>query len=114
MKDYSDKSFWLATYGDYLPNPVLQGDLKIDVAIIGAGFTGLATAYNLRKEDAGLSVAVFEAEVVGFGASGRNGGFSMTLFGLEPSVTKALFDHQRTIEAHRYMERAVDYVDALG
>jgi glycine/D-amino acid oxidase-like deaminating enzyme len=113
MKDYSDKSFWLATYGDYLPNPVLQGDLKIDVAIIGAGFTGLATAYNLRKEDAGLSVAVFEAEVVGFGASGRNGGFSMTLFGLEPSVTKALFNHQRTIEAHRYMERAVDYVDSL-
>ena len=41
MKDYSDKSFWLATYGDYLPNPALQGDLKIDVAIIGAGFTAL-------------------------------------------------------------------------
>ena len=113
MKDYSDKSFWLATYGDYLPNPPLQGDLKVDIAIIGGGFTGLSTAYNLRKEAPGLSVAVLEAEVVGFGASGRNGGFSMTLFGLEPSVTKFLFDHQRTIEAHRYMERAVDYVDEL-
>ena len=113
MKDYSDKSFWLATYGDYLPNPPLQGDMKVDIAIIGGGFTGLSTAYNLRKEAPGLSVAVLEAEVVGFGASGRNGGFSMTLFGLEPSVTKFLFDHQRTIEAHRYMERAVDYVDEL-
>jgi len=113
MKDYSDKSFWLATYGDYLTNPPLQGDLKVDIAIIGAGFTGLSTAYNLRREDAGLSVAVLEAEVVGFGASGRNGGFSMTLFGLEPAVTKALFGHQKTVEAHRYMERSVDYVDEL-
>jgi glycine/D-amino acid oxidase-like deaminating enzyme len=77
------------------------------------GFTGLATAYNLRKDDPGMKVAVLEAEVVGFGASGRNGGFSMTLFGLEPAVTKSLFGHQRTVEAHRYMERAVDYVDAL-
>ena len=113
MKDYSDKSFWLATYGEYIPNPSLQGDLKVDIAIIGAGFTGLSTAYNLCKEDAGISVAVLEAEVVGFGASGRNGGFSMTLFGLEPAVTKALFDQQRTVEAHRYMERSVDYVDGL-
>ena len=37
----------------------------------------------------------------------------MTLFGLEPAVTKAIFGHQRTVEAHRYMERAVDYVDKL-
>jgi glycine/D-amino acid oxidase-like deaminating enzyme len=113
MKDYSDKSFWLATYGDYVPNPGVKGDLKVDIAIIGGGFTGLSTAYNLRKDDQGLSVAVLEGEVVGFGASGRNGGFSMTLFGLEPAVTKALFGHQRTVEAHRYMERAVDYVDEL-
>lgn len=113
MKDYSDKSFWLATYGAYQPNAPLEGDVKVEIAIIGGGFTGLSTAYNLRKEQPGLSVAVLEAEVVGFGASGRNGGFSMTLFGLEPAVTKALFGHQRTVEAHRYMERAVDYVDAL-
>ncbi len=113
MKDYRDKSFWLATYGEYLPNPPLQGDLKVDIAIIGAGFTGLSTAFNLRKQDPGLQVAVLESEVVGFGASGRNGGFSMTLFGLEPAVTKALFGHQRTVEAHRYMERAVDYTDEL-
>jgi glycine/D-amino acid oxidase-like deaminating enzyme len=113
MNNYADKSFWLATYGDYLPNPSLQGDLKVDIAIIGGGFTGLSAAYNLLKDDQGLSVAVLEGDVVGFGASGRNGGFSMTLFGLEPAVTKAIFGHQRTIEAHRYMERAVDYVDQL-
>jgi glycine/D-amino acid oxidase-like deaminating enzyme len=113
MKDYSDKSFWLATYGDYIPNPPLQGELTVDIAIIGGGYTGLSTAYNLRKQDQGVTVAVLEGEVVGFGASGRNGGFSMTLFGLEPAVTKALFGHHKTVEAHRYMERAVDYVDSL-
>ncbi len=113
MKDYSDKSFWLAAYGAYTPNPPVEGDLEVDVAIVGGGFTGLSTAYHLRTYEPSMRVAVLEAEVVGYGASGRNGGFSMTLFGLEPAVTKALFGHQRTVEAHRYMERAVDYVDAL-
>ncbi len=113
MKEYGHISFWLATAQPYAPNPPLQGDLHVDVAIIGAGFTGLSTAYHLRSDAPGLSVAVLESEVVGFGASGRNGGFSMTLFGLEPAVTKALFGEQRTVEAYRYMERAVDYVQAL-
>lgn len=111
--DYTQLSFWLATYGPYTPTPPLEGDEAFDVAVIGGGFTGLSTAYHLRKLQPGLRVAVLEGEVVGYGASGRNGGFSMTLFGLEPAVTKALFGHQRTVEAHRYMERAVDTVDAL-
>jgi glycine/D-amino acid oxidase-like deaminating enzyme len=113
MKDYSDTSFWLATYGPYTPNPPLEGEIRVDVAIIGGGFTGLSTAYHIKKDSPGLEIAVLEAEVIGFGASGRNGGFSMTLFGLEPAVTKALFGQERTVEAHRYMERAVDYVDDL-
>lgn len=113
MKDYSSKSFWLETYGPYVPEPPVQGALKVDVAIVGGGFSGLSSAYHLRKAQPGLRVAVLEAEGIGYGASGRNAGFSMTLFGLEPAVTKALFGQQRTVEAHRYMERAVDYVDAL-
>jgi glycine/D-amino acid oxidase-like deaminating enzyme len=111
--DHSDKSFWLATYGPYTPNPPVQGDISVDVAIIGGGFTGLSTAYNLRRDDSGVNVAVLESEVIGYGASGRNGGFSMTLFGLEPAITKLFFGQQRTVEAQKYMERAVDYVDAL-
>jgi glycine/D-amino acid oxidase-like deaminating enzyme len=113
MTDHRDKSYWLENYGPYTPHPPLQGDLSADVAIIGGGYTGLSTAINLRKQAPGLQVVVLEAEVVGYGASGRNGGFSMTLFGLEPSVTKLFFGRQRTLEAHRYMERAVDYTDAL-
>jgi glycine/D-amino acid oxidase-like deaminating enzyme len=108
-----DKSFWLRNYGPYTPNPPLVGEVQVDVAIIGGGYTGLSTAYNLCCDAPGLRVAVLEASVVGFGASGRNGGFNMTLFGLEPAVTKALFGQARTVEAHRYMERAVDYVRDL-
>jgi glycine/D-amino acid oxidase-like deaminating enzyme len=110
---YADKSFWLKHAGPYQPNPPLEGEVQADVAIIGGGYTGLATALNLRKDEPTLRVTVVEGSVVGFGASGRNGGFNMTLFGLEPAVTKALFGQARTVEAHRYMERAVDYTRDL-
>jgi glycine/D-amino acid oxidase-like deaminating enzyme len=53
--------------------PVLRGNLSVDVAIVGAGFTGLSCALHLAQ--AGASVAVLEAETPGWGASGRNGGF---------------------------------------
>jgi glycine/D-amino acid oxidase-like deaminating enzyme len=110
---YEDKSFWLRQYGPYVPEPPLVGDVEADVAVVGAGFTGLSTALHLRQESPGLRVVVLEAHIVGFGASGRNGGFNMTLFGLEPAVTQALFGQARTVEAHRYMERAVDFVRDL-
>jgi len=111
--DYTQKSYWLNIYGPYTPDPSLKGDLKVDVAIIGGGFTGLSAAYFLRKANPALNVAVLEGEVVGYGASGRNGGFAMTLFGLEPSVTAMLFGKQCAVEAHRYCERAVDLVRDL-
>jgi glycine/D-amino acid oxidase-like deaminating enzyme len=110
---YEDKSFWLKHAGPYTPSPELQGQQTADVAIIGGGYTGLATAYNLLQDEPAMRVAVLESHIVGYGASGRNGGFNMTLFGLEPAVTKALFGQARTVEAHRYMERAVDYLHDL-
>lgn len=53
----------------------LVGNLEVDVAIVGAGYTGLWTAYYLSEFDPTLSVAVIESVQVGFGASGRNGGW---------------------------------------
>ena len=71
-------SFWLrdpAPPGTADP-PLVAGDrLTVDVAIVGAGFTGLWTAIALTDTDPGLRVVVLEMESVGFGASGRNGGF---------------------------------------
>ncbi|WP_164311546.1 FAD-dependent oxidoreductase, partial [Streptococcus pneumoniae] len=52
----------------------------MDVAVVGAGFTGLWTAYYLARTDPSLRIAVLEAESVGFGASGRNGGWCSALF----------------------------------
>ena len=55
--------------------PPLAGDLDADVAIVGAGYTGLWTALEVRRRDPSLRVVVLEAERAGFGPSGRNGGF---------------------------------------
>jgi glycine/D-amino acid oxidase-like deaminating enzyme len=67
--------------GDPLtPRPALGGDTDADVCIVGAGYTGLWTAYSLLRADPGLRVLVVEREVAGFGASGRNGGWCSALF----------------------------------
>jgi glycine/D-amino acid oxidase-like deaminating enzyme len=65
----------LAWEGEVPEAPPPAGDLDVDVAIVGGGYTGLWTALALRDRDPGIRVAVLEAEVVGWGSSGRNGGF---------------------------------------
>ena len=87
---FRDKSFWLSSR-PYSPGPALDGDLDVDVAIIGGGFTGLSTAWFLKQAQPSLRVAILEAEVIGYGASGRNGGFSMTKLGMMHSLTKLRF-----------------------
>ena len=52
MKDYGTYSFWLENAGDDLtPRPALDGSISVDVAILGAGFTGLWTAYHLLERE---------------------------------------------------------------
>jgi glycine/D-amino acid oxidase-like deaminating enzyme len=78
MDDLQSRSWWLSL-DDYSPNAALAEDLRADVALIGGGFTGLWTAYLLLRERPDLEVVILEANAVGYGASGRNGGFAMTL-----------------------------------
>jgi glycine/D-amino acid oxidase-like deaminating enzyme len=73
LRDYADISFWLETAGDLTPRPPLPGSMDVDVAVLGAGYTGLWTAYYLLRRRPSLRVAILEAEIAGFGASGRNG-----------------------------------------
>lgn len=71
-----DLGFWMAELADEKPAyPRFSGQLSVDLAIIGGGYTGLWAAYFAKKLEPSLSVAVFEAEQVGYGASGRNGGW---------------------------------------
>ena len=112
MENYKEKSYWMTTR-DYKPNDSLKGPVDADVAVIGGGFTGLSTSYHLKKEEPGKSIALIEAEVIGFGASGRNAGFSMTKFGLIHSITAFRFGNAKTIEAHEYNCRAVDLLQEL-
>jgi glycine/D-amino acid oxidase-like deaminating enzyme len=77
-------SYWLD--GGSTARPPLSGDRRADVVVIGAGFTGLWTALTLTDRDPSLDVVVVEAETVGHGASGRNGGF------VEPSLTHGVLN----------------------
>ena len=65
-------SYYAATATDWPECPALAGDLRADVCIIGAGYSGLSAALHLAER--GYDVAIIESERVGFGASGRNGG----------------------------------------
>ncbi|HEX7749516.1 MAG TPA: FAD-dependent oxidoreductase [Bordetella sp.] len=74
--DYSAVSLWFDAFGaDLRPRPPLSTDAQADVAIVGAGYTGLWTAYYLKTLAPDLSIAIVEAETAGYGASGRNGGW---------------------------------------
>jgi glycine/D-amino acid oxidase-like deaminating enzyme len=69
-------SFWLERLGDRPARPPVTSDLAVDVCILGGGYTGLWSAYYLAKSDPRLRIAVVEQETIGFGASGRNGGWA--------------------------------------
>jgi glycine/D-amino acid oxidase-like deaminating enzyme len=70
-----DVSFWWRTRGLAPRRPSLPEGTEADVCIVGGGYTGLWTAYYLKRADPGLRVIVLEAAFTGFGASGRNGGW---------------------------------------
>ena len=93
------------------PRPPLPGDLDVDVAVVGGGFTGLWTAYYLAGADPSLRVAVLEAEVAGFGASGRNGGWCSALF---PTSWSRVARRYGVSAATRFAAALRDTVDEVG
>ncbi len=78
MPAWRQISLWMNQLDDALQaRPSLEGEHDVDVAIIGAGYTGLWTAYYLKTRAPELKITILEAETAGFGASGRNGGWLM-------------------------------------
>jgi glycine/D-amino acid oxidase-like deaminating enzyme len=100
------------------PRAPLCEPASYDVAIVGAGFTGLWTAYYLSRADPTLRIAVLEAEVAGFGASGRNGGWCSALFPTPWRRLVAASSPEEALRLHRTMAATVvevgDVVAAEG
>ena len=110
-RDYRSYSFWLETAEeDLTPRPPLEDPAEADVAILGAGFTGLWTAYYLLRRDPSLRVVVLEAETSGFGASGRNGAWCNSAFPVTTGELVRRFEREATRELLLEMRNAVDEV----
>lgn len=111
---YAALSLW---WDGLEPVPVrrsLDGALDVDVAIVGGGFTGLWTARSLLEADPTLRVVVVEKEVVGFGASGRNGGWCSALFAASDARIERQHGHDAAMAMRRAMQASVDEVGAAA
>ncbi len=108
-------SFWHADMGG-LPayRGALAGDADADVCIVGAGYSGLWTAYYLLKADPRLRVVILEREFAGFGASGRNGGWLSGEFAGPRERYLATGTRAGVIEMQGAMISAVDQVIAVA
>jgi gamma-glutamylputrescine oxidase len=101
-------NYYEATRRVALETPVLPGDLTVDVAIIGGGISGVSAALHLAER--GYSVALLEAEHIGWGASGRNGGQALPGFGASETKMKALVGPAR---AKKLWDMSMEAVDLL-
>ncbi|WP_298859101.1 FAD-binding oxidoreductase [uncultured Sulfitobacter sp.] len=103
---------WWDETSDVERRPVVDQSLRTDVAIIGAGFTGLSAALHLAR--AGISVTVLDANHVGWGASGRNGGFCCLGGGIDSDAAlDKRFGLRGRIDFRRTELAAIQYVEGL-
>jgi glycine/D-amino acid oxidase-like deaminating enzyme len=110
---YGAAIHWLET-APGAPRAPLAGDHDVDVAVVGGGFTGLWTAYHLLRADPGLSVTVLEREEVGYGASGRNGGFAMTLLDMSLAHLRRNHGDEAARAAHQAVAASVTEIGATA
>jgi glycine/D-amino acid oxidase-like deaminating enzyme len=97
---------------DLMPRPPLDGSVTADVAILGAGYTGLWTALSLLEKDPGLKVVIVEKEIVGWGASGRNGGWLSPEISVSHSEMIARHGKEATRATHDALVETIDHVEA--
>ena len=110
--EYRNLSLWHDTVPEPLaPRPGLTTDERVDVVIVGAGFTGLWTAYYLAECQPGIRLAILEAEIAGFGASGRNGGWCL---GTMAGIGQLLHDPVQRDGAIRLQRALFKTVDEVG
>ncbi|MGC5018410.1 NAD(P)/FAD-dependent oxidoreductase [Micromonospora sp. DT47] len=108
---YQELSYWLSNVDEPLsPRPALPGDADADVVIVGAGYTGLWTAYYLAEADPTLRITVLEKEIAGYGASGRNGGWCSALFPTSLPALARRHGRDRALAMQRAMQATVPEV----
>ncbi|WP_406037781.1 FAD-binding oxidoreductase [Micromonospora sp. NBC_00898] len=105
---YQELSYWLSSVDESLsPRPALPGDTDADVVIVGAGYTGLWTAYYLAVADPSVRIVVLESEIAGYGASGRNGGWCSALFPTSLPALARRHGRDRALAMQRAMQETV-------
>jgi glycine/D-amino acid oxidase-like deaminating enzyme len=105
-----EKTFWLDTIEIPAPAP-REFPQRVDVAIIGAGYTGLSAARSLAR--GGASVAVFESRTIGWGASSRNGGMVLTGLKLPAATLIASYGKEATARMYAASLESIDFVEEL-
>src|SRR5438270_6619928 len=105
-----DSNFWLTTTS-MPPATVENLPARVDVAIIGAGFTGLSAARALAKK--GATVAVLEANTIGWGASSRNGGMVLTGLKLSPETLAKRYGMELTRRMYATSLQSIDLVEQI-
>ncbi len=98
--------WWLEEAGPVEPTPPLEGDTTADVVVVGGGYLGLWTAWQLKPLEPELDVVVLDAGLAGHGPSGRNGGFVSTLWDDLPILRERVGD-ERALAVVRASERGV-------
>ncbi|ACY98450.1 NAD(P)/FAD-dependent oxidoreductase [Thermomonospora curvata] len=106
-------SFWYRRAGLPRPRPALPGPRQYDVCIVGGGYTGLWTAYYLKKARPDLRIAILEREFAGFGASGRNGGWLSAEIAGSKRRYAARSGREPVVAFQKAMMAAVDEVIAV-
>ena len=103
------RSLWATTANPAPQVPALETDLQTDFAIVGGGYTGLAAAHRLSR--AGAACAVLEANDVGWGASGRNGGMAVLRYKKPWSTLARELGRERTRHLYRLLHQALDLLE---
>jgi glycine/D-amino acid oxidase-like deaminating enzyme len=109
------RSWWLEealAHDPGQPAPPLRGDTSADVVVLGGGYTGMWTAWFLKRLEPALDVVVLEQDICGGGPSGRNGGFVNSFWGYVDEAVD-LFGPERGLELCLSAERAVTDIGAF-
>lgn len=92
----------------------LDRDIEVDVTIVGAGFTGLWTAYYLLQREPDMRIAIVEKEIAGFGASGRNGGWASALFPQSDLAIARRYGLQAATAMRNAMNASIDEIGRVA